>query len=235
MLFHPVHYYYSAGDWLWSIFSTLLFIAFVVFAIMLLVRTLSGPRHGVTGPGARTIRGPYGMPPPWYGPAGAPGTSATPDTSAVPGTCAFPGTSAAPGTPTGTAAEAAPGRQGEAFGAARILAARYARGEISEEEFRERAEVLRQAVAGWRAADGQDRAAAQQSPEQSTPKQPPPPQPQTPHGQSPHGQSPHGHSPDRQAPQRQPSHGEPSQEQEHRPSERPPRPEPQPLRPSSAD
>jgi uncharacterized membrane protein len=129
MLFHPVHYYYSyhgyhsAGDRLWSIFSTVLFIAFVMFAIVLLVRTFSGPRRGVTRWGAAA--------------------------------------DAADATDAAAAAAASQSGQGEALDAPGILAERYARGEISEPEFRERAEVLRQTVTRWRAADGRDRAAAQ--------------------------------------------------------------------------
>ncbi len=181
MLFHPVHYYYSAGDRLWSIFSTLLFIAVVAFAIMLLVRAFSGPRHGM---------------PSWYGPAGGPGTPAEPA-----------------GMTTRAAADPAAQRgQGEPFGAARILAERYARGEISEQEFRERADVLRQTVTAWRAADAQDHAAPQ--PSQDHPSQDQPSQ--------------------RQSPQHQPSPDQPSQRQpphEQQPAEHPLPSEPQPPRP----
>ena len=40
-------------------------------------------------------------------------------------------------------------RTSEAEGAERILAERYARGEISEEEYQGRLEVLRRAASGW--------------------------------------------------------------------------------------
>lgn len=116
MPFHSGYGYYGTGDWLWSIFSTALFIVLVTMAIMLLVRLFSGPRQQGPGPASRPVGGP------WFGPGpGGPGAArsrwATP----------------------------------EAEGAERILAERYARGEISEEEYRSRLEVLRQAgqVGGW--------------------------------------------------------------------------------------
>jgi uncharacterized membrane protein len=113
--FHPVHHYYSAGDWIWSIFSTLLFIAFVVAVVMLLARAFAGPRRG--GPG---VAGPFG---------GRVSRAA----AAAPAWLGAPAAWRDPGA--GTAA------------AESILAARYARGEISEAEYRERLEVLRQAAA----------------------------------------------------------------------------------------
>jgi putative membrane protein len=99
MLFHSAHGYYGTGDWLWSIFSTALFIGLFVAAILLLVRVFSGPRQ----PGARPAFG--GAGPAWRSP--------------------------------------------EVEGAERILAERYARGEISEEEYQGRLEVLRRASSGW--------------------------------------------------------------------------------------
>lgn len=106
MPFHPIHHYYTAGDWLWSIFSTLLFVAFIVAAVMLLARAFAGSRRG--GPGAGAVGRPVAGPG-WFGPPGA-------------------------------------GWRGLGGGGAeRILAERYARGEIGEEEYRERLEVLRQA------------------------------------------------------------------------------------------
>ena len=220
MLFHPAHYYYSAGNWLWSIFSMLLFIAFVVFAIILLVRAISGPRHGVTGPGMGSIsaiRRPHGTSS-RYGLAGVPCASAA---SAGSGASVVPGTFVASGMTTGAATDAAQGGQGEAFGAARILAERYARGEISEQEFRERTEVLRQTIAGWRAADGQDQVAAQQPHQQSAQNQPL--QRQPPPNQPPPDQPPPGHQM-----QEQPS-------QEHPSPAQPPAAEPRPPRPPSVD
>jgi len=116
MPFHSGYGYYGTGDWLWSIFSTVLFIVLVTMAIMLLVRLLSGARQQGLGPASRPVGGP------WFGPGpGGPGAArsrwATP----------------------------------EAEGAERILAERYARGEISEDEYRSRLDVLRQAgqVGGW--------------------------------------------------------------------------------------
>jgi len=112
MLFHPMHDYYGTGDWLWSIFSTAVFIGLFVAAIMLLVRVFSSPRHQGPGPAARSVGGQLS------GPGGADGTR--------------------------------PGwRSPEAEGAERILAERYARGEISEEEYRGRLEVLRQTATNW--------------------------------------------------------------------------------------
>ena len=116
MPFHSGYGYYGAGDWLWSIFSTALFIVLVTMAIMLLVRVFSGPRR--PGPGAAAQRGG-----PWFGPGPGASRACTPGWGA-------------PVTP-------------EAAGAERILAERYARGEISEEQYRSRLEVLRQAAAGW--------------------------------------------------------------------------------------
>ncbi|HWG25468.1 SHOCT domain-containing protein [Actinospica sp.] len=131
MPFHSGYGYYGTGDWLWSIFSTALFIVLVTLAIMLLVRVFSGPRQG---PGvASRGRGP------WFGPG--PGASGV----------TRPGWGA-PVTP-------------EAAGAERILAERYARGEISEEQYRSRLEVLRQAAAGW----------AQPGPPRQQPAEPPVP------------------------------------------------------------
>jgi putative membrane protein len=116
MPFHSGYGYYGTGDWLWSIFSTVVFIVLVTMAIMLLVRLFSGSRQQGPGPASRPVGGP------WFGPgSGAAGAArsrwATP----------------------------------EAEGAERILAERYARGEISEEEYRSRLEVLRQTgrVGGW--------------------------------------------------------------------------------------
>lgn len=115
MPFHPVHHYYSAGDWIWSIFSTLLFVAFVVAAVMLLARAFAGPRRG--GPG---VAGPFGG-------RVARGVAAAPAWLGAPAAWRDPGAGNAE--------------------AESILAARYARGEISEAEYRERLEVLRQAAA----------------------------------------------------------------------------------------
>ena len=117
MPFHSGYGSYGAGDWLWSIFSTALFIVLVMLAIMLLVRVFAGPRR--RGPGMAPRSGG-----PWFGPG--PGASSSVTRSAW----------GAPGTP-------------EAEGAERILAERYARGEISEEQYRGRLGVLRQAAAGW--------------------------------------------------------------------------------------
>ena len=99
----PFHsgYGYGTGDWLWSIFSTAVFVVLVTMAILLLIRLLSGGRR--QGPGMVSR-------PAW--PAAGPG----------------PGHGPGPG----------------AQSAERILAERYARGEISEEEYRSRLEVLRQ-------------------------------------------------------------------------------------------
>jgi putative membrane protein len=122
MPFHSGYGYYGTGDWLWSIFSTALFIVLVTLAIMLLVRAFSGPRRQGPGPAARPVGAP------WWGPGG-PGRGV-----AGPGvTRPAWGTAGNP----------------EAETAERILAERYARGEISEEEYRSRLEVLRQAAAGW--------------------------------------------------------------------------------------
>ena len=116
MPFHSGYGYYGTGDWLWSIFSTVLFIVLVTMAIMLLVRLFSGARQQGPGPASRPVAGP------WFG-AGPGGPGAARSRWATP----------------------------EAEGAERILAERYARGEISEEEYRSRLEVLRQAgqVGGW--------------------------------------------------------------------------------------
>ena len=141
MGFHPMHDYYGTGDWLWSIFSTALFIGLFVASIILLVRVFAGPRRGVAGP--RTMGAPS-----WYGPG--------------------------PGS-TGSGAWQTPEAQAE--GAERILAERYARGEISEEEFRSRLEVVFEARSGWErqgpptgpGADPQPQQeqAAQQQPQQA--------------------------------------------------------------------
>jgi putative membrane protein len=125
MPFHPAYGYYSTGDWLWSVFSTALFIGLFVAAIMLLARVFAGPRRGV--PGAR----PMGTPS-WYGPGSGP----------------------AVGRPAWQTPEA------QAEGAERILAERYARGEISEEEFRNRLEVIFRARSGWERQGPQTTAAA---------------------------------------------------------------------------
>ena len=123
MLFHPMHDYYGTGDWLWSIFSTAVFIGLFVAAIMLLVRIFSGPRQQGPGRAPRSVGGP------WYGPGS--------------------GTGGPGGPPTAEATRPA-WRGAEAEGAERILAERYARGEISEDEYRGRLEVLRQAASpGW--------------------------------------------------------------------------------------
>jgi putative membrane protein len=113
MPFNPAYGYYSTGDWLWSIFSTVVFIGLFVAAIMLLVRVFSGPHRGVTA--ARPMGAPL-----WYGP----GSGST-------------------GRPAWQTPEAT------AEGAERILAERYARGEISEEEFRSRLEVIFRSRSGW--------------------------------------------------------------------------------------
>jgi putative membrane protein len=104
----PFHsgYGYGTGDWLWSIFSTALFVVLVTMAILLLIRLLSGGRR--QGPGM--VSGPA-----W--PVAGPG----------------------------------PGHGPGAQSAERVLAERYARGEISEEEYRNRLEVLRQT--GFAAGD----------------------------------------------------------------------------------
>jgi putative membrane protein len=116
MPFHSGYGYYGTGDWLWSIFSTVVFIVLVTMAIMLLVRLFSGSRQQGPGPASRPVGGP------WFGP-GSGGSGAARPRLATP----------------------------EAEGAERILAERYARGEISEEEYRSRLEVLRQTgrVGGW--------------------------------------------------------------------------------------
>ena len=141
MLFHPAHGYYGTGDWLWSVFSTALFIGLFVVAITLLVRVFSGPRR----PGAGPVGGPR-----WYGPSSG----------------------SEPGARPGSAGTGPAWRTPEAEGAERILAERYARGEISEEEYQGRLEVLRRAASGWTTMQQQG----------SYPGQPEPPQPQ-PHTQ----------------------------------------------------
>ena len=118
MLFHPAHGYYGTGDWLWSVFSTALFIGLFVVAITLLVRVFSGPRR----PGAGPVGGPR-----WYGPSSG----------------------SEPGVRPGSAGTGPAWRSPEAEGAERILAERYARGEISEEEYQGRLEVLRRSAPGW--------------------------------------------------------------------------------------
>jgi putative membrane protein len=127
MGFHPVYGHYGAGDVLWSIISTALFIGLLVAAIMLLVRVFSGPRQPGVGPAGRPVGAP-----PWYGPG--------------------------PGSESGV--------QPGPVGAERILAERYARGEISEEEYQGRLEVLRRAASGWAMPQG------------PYPAQPEPPRPQ---------------------------------------------------------
>lgn len=121
MPFHSGYGYYGTGDWLWSIFSTAVFIVLLTMAIMLLVRVFSGPRRQGPGPVTRPVGGP------WFGPGPSAQGAARP----------------------GWGPQAA-----EGVGAERILAERYARGEISEEEYRSRLEVLRQAGTGWAGAAG---------------------------------------------------------------------------------
>jgi putative membrane protein len=121
MGFHPVYGHYGAGDVLWSIISTALFIGLFVAAIMLLVRMFSGPRQ----PGVGSTGRPFGVPP-WYGPASGSGSGVQP----------------------GSVGTGPAGHAPEAQGAERILAERYARGEISEEEYQGRLEVLRRAAPG---------------------------------------------------------------------------------------
>ena len=135
MPFHPVYGSYSTGDWVWSIFSTALFIGLFVASIILLVRVFAGPRRGV--PGAR----PMGAPP-WYGPGSGP----------------------VAGRPAWQTPEA------QAEGAERILAERYARGEISEEEFRNRLEVIFRATSGWERQGPQTAAAAASTAEPQQPQ-----------------------------------------------------------------
>ena len=118
MLFHPAHGYYGTGDWLWSVFSTALFIGLFVVAITLLVRVFSGPRR----PGVGPVGGPR-----WYGPSSG----------------------SEPGARPGSGGTSPAWRSPEAEGAERILAERYARGEISEEEYQGRLEVLRRSAPGW--------------------------------------------------------------------------------------
>src|SRR6266700_3299392 len=70
MPFHSGYGYYGTGDWLWSIFSTVLFIVLVTMAIMLLVRLFSGSRQQGAGPASRPVGGP------WFGPgSGGPGAA----------------------------------------------------------------------------------------------------------------------------------------------------------------
>ena len=123
MGFHPMHDYYGTGDWLWSIFSTALFIGLFVAAIMLLVRVFSGPRQPGAGPAGRPVGAPR-----WYGPSS--------------------------GSEPGASGRSESWRTPEAEGAERILAERYARGEISEEEYQGRLEVLRRATSGWMQQQG---------------------------------------------------------------------------------
>jgi putative membrane protein len=139
MGFHPVYGHYGAGDVLWSIISTALFIGLFVAAIMLLVRVFSGPRQSGVGPAGRSVGAP-----PWYG--SGPGQES--------------------GVQPGFAGAGPAWRSPEAEGAERILAERYARGEISEEEYQGRLEVLRRAAPGWAMPQG------------LYPAQPEPPQPQ---------------------------------------------------------
>lgn len=197
MPFHPVHYYYSTGDWLWSIFSTLLFVALIVAAVIIVARSISLARH--VGPGAsdRSLGGPASWSGPVEGGGRAAGWSGDPRASAAaaepmagnaPGaTTTTTGTTSGTTTTAGTVTGAAPGGIGaygngpigaDSTGTAaatadpagtdfgtyagaasgtvageRILAERYARSEISEEEFRSRMEVLREAALAWPAPD----------------------------------------------------------------------------------
>ncbi len=70
MPFHPAYGYYGTGDWLWSIFTTVLFVGVFVAAIVLLVRVFAGPRHGRFGATGRPVGGP------WYGPGSGSGRAA---------------------------------------------------------------------------------------------------------------------------------------------------------------
>ena len=61
MGFHPVYGHYGAGEVLWSIISTALFVGLLVAAIMLLVRVFSGPRQPGVGLAGRPVpRAPNG-------------------------------------------------------------------------------------------------------------------------------------------------------------------------------
>lgn len=133
MLFHPEYHYYSAGDWLWSIFSTVLFVGLCVAAIVLLVRVFAGPRPGRFG----ATGGP--VPGRWYGPGPGPGRPMWRTTAAV--------------------------------GGEQILAERFARGEISEEEYRARLDVLRSSAPDWAARP------PHAWPPQAEAQQQPPPEP----------------------------------------------------------
>ena len=143
MGFHPVYGYYSTGDWLWSIISTALFIGLFVAAIMLLVRMFSGPRQPGADPRGRQFGAPT-----WYGPGSGSESGAQPG---------FAGSRPAWRTP-------------EAEGAERILAERYARGEISEEEYQGKLEVLRRAASGWTTVQQQGPYPGQPEPAQPQPQ-----------------------------------------------------------------
>lgn len=137
MPFHSGYGYYGTGDWLWSLFSTALFIVLVALAVTLLVRILNGSRRP-NGPGPGPANRVMGAS--WFGggPNGGPGGGG--------------GGGSGPGGGVGGAPEATTRpawRNPEAASAERILAERYARGELTEEEYRGRLEVLRQAATGW--------------------------------------------------------------------------------------
>lgn len=132
MPFHSGYGYYGTGDWLWSLFSTALFIVLVALAVTLLVRILNGSRRP-NGPGPGPANRTMGAS--WFGggPNGGPGGGG--------------GGGGGGGAPEATTRPA--WQNPEAASAERILAERYARGELTEEEYRGRLEVLRQAATGW--------------------------------------------------------------------------------------